>query len=104
MLVLIFLSSFLLYSCGGYPPVNIHVFDTRFNVSNPHPVEKYNKETCEIEFKKPLPDPIPLCGLDAQGRPVMNPYYNGGVYISSGDYTKVKAKAKADCKNAQDNK
>lgn len=99
-LLLIFLSSFLLLvGCGGYPKITLHAFDATHNLANPNLIKDYDQQKCELVLEqKPG---IPICGLDASGKPVVSPYFQGGVFVAKEEYTKVKAKAKADCINKQ---
>lgn len=98
MLLMIFSSSLLLFTaCGNYPKGTLHVIDVNHNIAHQKEITNFNKEKCELELK--TNPPIDLCGLDANGKPVMNPYFNGGVFITKEYYSKLQAKAKADCAN-----
>lgn len=73
--------------------------DVNHNVSVRKEITNFNKEKCELELK--TLDPVELCGLDANGKPILNPYFNGGVFITKEYYSKIQARAKGDCENSK---
>lgn len=88
MLALIFLSSFILFSsCGKLPLVTLHQLDTIHGVANPFKITKYDDVKCELEIEPQPP-------ININDGALM-----GGVCLTKEDYSKLKAKVKADCEN-----
>lgn len=92
-LALIFLSSFILFtSCNGYPKITLHQLDVNHNVINPNFIKSYDENKCELDLEQRQPFQLCMSGS-------ANPAINGWVLVSKEDYSKIKAKAKADCEN-----
>lgn len=74
-------------SCGKLPLVTLHQLDTVHGVANPFKIKKYDQDKCELELE--AEEPIQILG----------PQLHGGVCLTKEDYSKLKAKVKADCLN-----
>lgn len=91
MLIKIFLISLILFGCSDYPMVTLHSLDTQGKKFYPYKITKYDKQSCELVLEE---QPI---------IPMSDPSMNGAVCITKEDYSKLQAKAKADCRNDQQN-
>lgn len=87
MLAMIFLSISILVSCNKLPLVTLNQLDTVHGVANPFKITKYNEDTCELEIVGQPPFPI------------LGEQLHGGVCLTKEDFSAMKAKIQADCRN-----